>query len=138
VWRIVMIRRIAFAALMFGFTAGSALAAPSALSGTSWVAESVVGEPMTYQTAPTLSFTENGVQGATSCARFHAAYDDYGAARLHVRSLVAPQLGCTDEEARARTAQFLSALRNAQAYELAGDRLVLRTYDHRSLVFHRA
>lgn len=96
------------------------------LSGTSWRAASLVGQPVLDETAPRLEFDWDGRPSGTG----FTGCDEFGfeatiqPGRVHVGDLVLNPSGCDGPGARIEGA-FLKAFRGAEVWAVDGDRLSL-------------
>lgn len=109
-------RRTAFL-LLFLVAACASQDTAASLDGTSWT--------LTTSSAITLRFAEGNATGSGGCNQYRGTYTQSGAT-LTLGPVASTKRACVDPEGNRRETEYLDALSRVTAYEISGDRLLLR------------
>ena len=122
-----MIRRLliftAAAALLAG-CGGQPRAQSETLAGTSWLLETLNGQPGLSGTAVTLTFAAERLSGSDGCNQYNAAYTTDGS-KLTVEGPIATTMMACAEDVMQQGSAYLKALEEAASYKTAGGKLSL-------------
>ncbi|MEZ4503733.1 MAG: META domain-containing protein [Dehalococcoidia bacterium] len=99
------------------------------LDGTSWVLESMDGEPVLDGSEITVSFTASEVSGSGGCNLYGGMYELDGDEITIGDELTATLRACVEEERMTQESAYLRALASAQGVRLEGDVLEIETED---------
>jgi heat shock protein HslJ len=95
------------------------------LAGTSWKLVKIGDQPVVADTAPTLSFDENGQAGGNaSCNQFGGSYEAKDG-KLTFGPLVSTLMACATPGAMEQEAAYMAALAKVAGYTVTGDQLTL-------------
>lgn len=130
-------RRLALALALLGVMAGCgedepAAPDPAALRGEAWVLSSGVDVEGWQQVAPSASFTDGQVSGASGCNRFNASYTVDGG-DLRLGPVAGTEMACPDP-AREVEETFRAALERVAAWRMEKEQLVLLDDDGAELL----
>lgn len=102
---------------------------PDPLSSTSWVLESLNGQPVDIAAGITLAFSDGGtLNGSDGCNDYTAGYTAGGTSLGILAPVSTTNKGCA-AEITARGAAYLQALTAAVSYKLEGQKLQLLSGD---------
>lgn len=114
--------------VLAGLLAGGAAMNPAfdapPLEGTTWVLAALPGVHLAKGATATLRFQDGRAQGTDGCNRFSGPYSVAGASIALPGPMAGTQMACAPS-VQAQATAFLTALRGAHAYRVAGGRLEL-------------
>lgn len=124
-------------------TPPDAIATPPAtdatdLDGTAWTLASLNGSDLIEGTAITLSFTNGEAGGDSGCNSYGGQYTTTSGGTIEFGEIVSTLRACADQRVNEQETAYLDALRNAAAYQIAGDQLqIMNTAGEMTLMFSR-
>jgi heat shock protein HslJ len=109
--------------------------APGELWGTSWIAESVDGKPVSPPGAVTLSFEGKAAWGSGGCNNYHGSFVIKGS-EIKFSNLASTLMACLEPGRMEQEGAYTSLLRDAGRFErTAKDRLAIIAADGRRIAY---
>jgi heat shock protein HslJ len=102
------------------------------LDGTSWVLESLHGQPMRDNRHQlTLNFKNNKISGSAGCNDYYSSYTEESRGNLHIeKEVFLTEKACMPNEVMAQEGRFIDALKTTATYnivgEIVGEKLTLK------------
>lgn len=120
---------LALLILVLAACGGTTPAAPASLAGTSWVLQTLNGQPLVAGTTITLDFTGGEIGGTAGCNQYGGSYTVEGD-QLTFGMLFMTEMYCMDPEGvMAQESAYLETLATVARYRMAGERLELLDSD---------
>ncbi|MFK7758753.1 MAG: META domain-containing protein [Phycisphaerales bacterium] len=109
------------------------------ISGTTWIATSIEGQPLLEGTAAWLRFQDHTwMSGSSGCNQLSASYDRQGIDGLQMTQIASTRKHCAEPRgAMQQESRFLHLLQNIDAYQAEPDALSLSTNGIQMLTFAR-
>jgi len=109
------------------------------ISGTTWIATSIEGQPVLKGTAAWLRFQDHTwMSGSSGCNQLSASYDRQGIDGLQMTQIASTRKHCPEPRgAMQQESRFLHLLQNIDAYHAEPDTLSLSTNGIQMLTFTR-
>jgi heat shock protein HslJ len=98
------------------------------LDGTSWVLESLHGQPAIEDRRQlTLNFKNNKVSGSAGCNNYFGPYTEESRGKLHIeKEVFVTAMACMPNEIMTQEGRFIGALKTTATYNIVGEKLTLK------------
>ncbi len=123
---------MALATFLSLFLTGCALTGPgdtaAILDGTSWLLESLHGQPAIEDRRQlTLNFKNNKVSGSAGCNNYFGPYTEESRGKLYIEQEVfVTAMACIPNEVMTQEGRFIGALKTTATYNIVGKKLTLK------------
>ena len=123
---------MALATFLSLFLTGCALTGPgdtaAILDGTSWLLESLHGQPAIEDRRQlTLNFKNNKVSGSAGCNNYFGPYTEESKGKLHIaKDVFVTAMACIPSEVMTQEERFIDALKTTATYNIVGEKLTLK------------